>query len=242
MDSGNGDQRADSFLHQSPEKVPAASLSCFSDPKHLPWRSRSLGLKDSQPFGLRTPAVPYRSTSYSTLPKARNSSSENDRAFETAKKNRIPWRPLSFSASIRRRAHRSPLPTIVRRSSSSEDPASRNSKDRRSAATVAPPTFGSCDIFGRWASAHVPHSTPGFAVSGPLDSDYQTRSEADSGACQIPSDDMAAGFHRLSGDARRYPSSTFVRGENRPPMNNILCRNGPQCRKYQEGDSASSWG
>lgn len=49
------------------------------------------------------------------------------------------------------------------------------------------------------------------------------------------SDDMAAGFQRMSGDARRYPSSNFNRTENRPPMNNVLCRNGPQCRKFQEG-------
>ncbi len=47
--------------------------------------------------------------------------------------------------------------------------------------------------------------------------------------------DMAAGFQRLSGDARRQPSSSFTRSENRPPMSNILCRNGPQCRKFAEG-------
>jgi len=52
---------------------------------------------------------------------------------------------------------------------------------------------------------------------------------------------MATGFHRMSGDARRHPSSSsFNRSENRPPMNNVLCRNGPQCRKFQEGCSASS--
>ena len=49
------------------------------------------------------------------------------------------------------------------------------------------------------------------------------------------SDDMAAGFQRVSGDARRYPSSSFNRIENRTPMSTILCRNGPQCRKFQEG-------
>ena len=50
-------------------------------------------------------------------------------------------------------------------------------------------------------------------------------------------DDMAAGFQRVSGDARRYPSSNLTRSENRPPMSNVLCRNGPQCRKFQEGRS-----
>lgn len=48
-------------------------------------------------------------------------------------------------------------------------------------------------------------------------------------------DDMATGYQRMSGDARRYPSSNSGRNENRPPMNNVLCRNGPQCRKFQEG-------
>jgi len=47
---------------------------------------------------------------------------------------------------------------------------------------------------------------------------------------------MAAGPHRMSGDARRHPPpSNFTRVENRPPMSSFMCRNGPQCRKYQEG-------
>jgi hypothetical protein len=49
-------------------------------------------------------------------------------------------------------------------------------------------------------------------------------------------DDMAAGFQRMSGDARRYPSSSFNRSENRPPMSNVPCRNGPLCRKFAEGE------
>lgn len=49
------------------------------------------------------------------------------------------------------------------------------------------------------------------------------------------SNDMATGFQRASGDARRYPSSNFNRSENRPPMSSTLCRNGPQCRKFAEG-------
>lgn len=40
----------------------------------------------------------------------------------------------------------------------------------------------------------------------------------------------------MSGDARRYPSGAFSsRIENSRPMNTQLCRNGPQCRKFQEG-------
>lgn len=54
------------------------------------------------------------------------------------------------------------------------------------------------------------------------------------------SDDMATGFQRVSGDARRYPSSNFTRVENRPPMSTVLCRNGPQCRKFQEGQVQAS--
>ena len=50
------------------------------------------------------------------------------------------------------------------------------------------------------------------------------------------SDDMATGFQqRMSGDARRFPSTGYTRTENRPPMSTVLCRNGPQCRKFQEG-------
>ena len=60
----------------------------------------------------------------------------------------------------------------------------------------------------------------------------QKASESEHNSCR---NDMAAGFQRMSGDARRYPSSNLNRSENRPPMNNVLCRNGPQCRKFQEG-------
>lgn len=58
------------------------------------------------------------------------------------------------------------------------------------------------------------------------------------------SNDMAAGFQRMSGDARRYPSSsasTTYRSENRAPMSNVLCRNGPQCRKFQEGNYPTTY-
>jgi len=41
---------------------------------------------------------------------------------------------------------------------------------------------------------------------------------------------MASVPFRTSGDSRR-PN----RYENRPPMSTVLCRNGPQCRKFQEG-------
>ena len=52
-------------------------------------------------------------------------------------------------------------------------------------------------------------------------------------------DDMATGFQRMSGDARRYPSSSFTRSENRPPMSNVPCRNGPLCRKFAEGETST---
>jgi hypothetical protein len=60
---------------------------------------------------------------------------------------------------------------------------------------------------------------------------------------------MAAGFAGESGDARRHMSSSFRnnsgRGtlsndQNQRPVNNQLCRNGPQCRKFQEGLYAQS--
>lgn len=41
-------------------------------------------------------------------------------------------------------------------------------------------------------------------------------------------DDMASAPVRVSGRPNRFV-------ENRPPMSTILCRNGPQCRKLQEG-------
>jgi hypothetical protein len=48
--------------------------------------------------------------------------------------------------------------------------------------------------------------------------------------------DMASAFTQMSGDARRhYPSGT-TRYENRPPVNRATpCKNGPLCRKSQEG-------
>jgi len=54
---------------------------------------------------------------------------------------------------------------------------------------------------------------------------------------QSGSNDMAAVFPMQSGDARRHPSASHRnnRLENQRPMSNQLCRNGPQCRKFQEG-------
>ena len=63
--------------------------------------------------------------------------------------------------------------------------------------------------------------------------DPQTEAEIVDHQC---GDDMAAGYQRMSGDARRYPSSSFSRSENRPPMSNVPCRNGPLCRKFAEGE------
>lgn len=52
--------------------------------------------------------------------------------------------------------------------------------------------------------------------------------------------DMASAFPQMSGDARRhYPSgsgSGSTRYENRAPLNRATpCKNGPLCRKFQEG-------
>jgi len=56
-------------------------------------------------------------------------------------------------------------------------------------------------------------------------------------AFPFDSNDMAAVFSMQSGDARRHASASHrnSRFENQRPMSNQLCRNGPQCRKYQEG-------
>lgn len=53
----------------------------------------------------------------------------------------------------------------------------------------------------------------------------------------VSRNDMAASIQRMSGEGRRYPSSGQFnnRYENQRPMNNLLCRNGPQCIKNQEG-------
>lgn len=48
--------------------------------------------------------------------------------------------------------------------------------------------------------------------------------------------DMASAFPQMSGDARRHYPSGSNRYENRPPVNRqTSCKNGPLCRKYQEG-------
>ncbi|KXT09049.1 hypothetical protein AC579_4716 [Pseudocercospora musae] len=56
-----------------------------------------------------------------------------------------------------------------------------------------------------------------------------TESNSASGHHSLGSNDMASGTFR-SNDARRP-----ARYENRPPMSQVLCRNGPQCRKLLEG-------
>ncbi len=79
-----------------------------------------------------------------------------------------------------------------------------------------PNTFGG-------PSVPVPSSASG---TNPLDA-----------AFPFGSNDMAAVFPMQSGDARRHTSASHrnSRFENQRPMSNQLCRNGPQCRKYQEG-------
>jgi len=48
--------------------------------------------------------------------------------------------------------------------------------------------------------------------------------------------DMASAFPQMSGDARRHYPSGSTRYENRPPVNRATpCKNGPLCRKFQEG-------
>lgn len=48
--------------------------------------------------------------------------------------------------------------------------------------------------------------------------------------------DMASAFPQMSGDARRHYPSGAARYENRPPVNRTTpCKNGPLCRKFQEG-------
>lgn len=80
-------------------------------------------------------------------------------------------------------------------------------------------------------------------VEGPDSVDATTKtSRKDSILTQIEAEqrrirnDMASAFTQMSGDARRhYPSGT-PRYENRPPVNRATpCKNGPLCRKFQEG-------
>lgn len=48
--------------------------------------------------------------------------------------------------------------------------------------------------------------------------------------------DMASALPQMSGDARRHYPSGAARYENRPPVNRATpCKNGPLCRKFQEG-------
>jgi len=48
--------------------------------------------------------------------------------------------------------------------------------------------------------------------------------------------DMASAFPQMSGDARRHFPSGPNRYENRAPVGRpTTCKNGPLCRKYQEG-------
>lgn len=48
--------------------------------------------------------------------------------------------------------------------------------------------------------------------------------------------DMASAFPQMSGDARRHYPSGSTRYENRAPVNRATpCKNGPLCRKFQEG-------
>jgi len=75
-------------------------------------------------------------------------------------------------------------------------------------------------------------------IAGPFPNGYSHHPTTSPTAQLMSSNDMAAGFQRTSGDARRYITTNPVRTENRPPMNGVLCRNGPQCRKFQEGPSS----
>lgn len=65
----------------------------------------------------------------------------------------------------------------------------------------------------------------------PLPAARRNSGQSSAGQGTTSGDVMASQTYRVtSGDSRR-PS----RMENRPPMSTVLCRNGPQCRKFVEG-------
>lgn len=98
--------------------------------------------------------------------------------------------------------------------------------DEQKSGSAIPSTEHSIPTEGAASSSRSQHQSEFF---------YSHQRATEAGSQIQCGDDMAAGFQRMSGDARKYPSSNLNRSENRPPMSNILCRNGPQCRKFQEG-------
>lgn len=111
-----------------------------------------------------------------------------------------------------------------------------------------PITFASFDDFARQVITDPRVNPAGeqqtFHIHPPAEDSSKSQPEPHllGPAITFGSNDMAAGFPRASGDARRHPSSSFNnshnnnRYENQRPMSGQLCRNGPQCRKYQEGE------
>lgn len=104
------------------------------------------------------------------------------------------------------------------------------------AAPLVPPGFRSSSIPSH---QNIDRPVASLIPSGCTSSSIPSNSQASwhGSAHKLARKDIASGYvmasqpYRVSsGDARR-PS----RMENRPPMSTVLCRNGPQCRKYVEG-------
>lgn len=146
--------------------------------------------------------------------------------YFTTPGHRLPQQPSSASTFPSTRPRRS-QPTQLHTSASTS----------HFFRAPGPPTFSpSCCLNPEFVPKG--HRTP-HRARGKRRRDLRTRSHSTQfGSVSTRSSDydMAAGFQRMSGDARRFQSSSGLnRSENRAPMSNVLCRNGPQCRKFQEG-------
>lgn len=119
-------------------------------------------------------------------------------------------------------------------SRSSSGPPTTSLDCRPAHATIGLPQhvgFVSADFLPRTPIVNLPDSSQHPTISNP-DGNHQSASQGFAGRDGGTDGNVMASlpYRVSSGDARR-PS----RLENRPPMSTVLCRNGPQCRKFVEG-------
>lgn len=113
--------------------------------------------------------------------------------------------------------------------SRSERPASPESTTSGLGAVVHRTVSEPCPDETKWPSAELPDC---FARSVQVDSALDVEEPVVYTARYA----MASAYPQMSGDARRHFSSGPNRYENRAPVGRpTTCKNGPLCRKYQEG-------
>lgn len=194
----------------------SAPLRTASNP--ITSSQHSLSGSDRRTVSEYRPRVPYLDTPLCAAELQKLHESREREAAQAAGSSEQASAPPSVSASL---TTPSPEPVLRISTNYQSDTAKADSSSKPASAAVpnfeihvrsdsVAPLFNENTVAETRCSSSSPDKDSGAAAKG----------------VTTVGDDMASAT-RVSGRPNRF--------ENRPPMSTILCRNGPQCRKLQEG-------